>query len=475
MNAVIPRASIAEMVLQRNKAIALFESAHILLGETSRALAEARAVGFSASPSNSYTHASRDEQTSFLTGLHVPEQANFMKQATRMIDTTAWARIMEITDLERLMDKKAKDEFRAQMQQEPPELTEGNVMATLEQFFSTADTIFQRGIAECFSNLDRRFRSHDGWKIGSRVILSYAFNEWGSWSHHRGQRDTLMDIERTFLVLDGRSAKHAYAGIVGAVDAARGGGHGRRQGDVESDYFKIRTFMNGNCHIWFKRDDLLEKVNQLLGAYYNAGIPQEREPEDDGGLFTPKTSLAKNMGYFPTPDAAAATLLERASLYRRDDEPALTVLEPSAGDGALVRLALKEGAIVDAVELHQDRANSLRGIGARRVTCQDFLTLLPSADRLYDRVVMNPPFDRERDIDHVVHALKFLKPDGRLVAIMSAGTEFRETRKSVAFRAMVEKMNGSFRDLPAGSFSSVGTNVNTVILAIRQDGRPTNY
>jgi hypothetical protein len=84
---------------------------------------------------------------------------------------------------------------------------------------------------------------------------------------------------------------------------------------------------------------------------------------------------------------------------------------------------------------------------------------------------MNPPFDRERDIDHVVHALGFLKPDGFLTAIMSAGTEFRETRKSVAFRAMIEKLNGKFRDLPAGSFSSVGTNVNTLYLRVFKDGR----
>jgi hypothetical protein len=84
---------------------------------------------------------------------------------------------------------------------------------------------------------------------------------------------------------------------------------------------------------------------------------------------------------------------------------------------------------------------------------------------------MNPPFDRERDIDHVVHALDFLEPDGFLTAIMSAGTEFRETRKSQAFRALVERMNGKWDDLPPGSFSSVGTNINTMRLRVYKDGR----
>jgi 16S rRNA G1207 methylase RsmC len=34
---------------------------------------------------------------------------------------------------------------------------------------------------------------------------------------------------------------------------------------------------------------------------------------------------------------------------------------------------------------------------------------------------MNPPFARQADIHHVNHALKFLKPDGLLVSVMSAG------------------------------------------------------
>ncbi len=113
-----------------------------------------------------------------------------------------------------------------------------------------------------------------------------------------------------------------------------------------------------------------------------------------------------------------------------------------------------------------------------RVWCADFLKISPETTGLYDRVVMNPPFDRERDIDHVLHAISFLKPGGVLVAIMSAGTELRETKKSKAFRELVEKMSGAgrrwggfhrgdvWRDLPERSFSSVGTNCNTIRLKI---------
>jgi 16S rRNA G1207 methylase RsmC len=86
--------------------------------------------------------------------------------------------------------------------------------------------------------------------------------------------------------------------------------------------------------------------------------------------------------------------------------------------------------------------------------------------QVYDRVVMNPPFDRERDVDHVMHALGFLKPGGRLVAVMSAHTEFAESRKATAFRAHIKKLGGRFSDLPRNSFSEVGTNVNTILLTV---------
>ena len=79
---------------------------------------------------------------------------------------------------------------------------------------------------------------------------------------------------------------------------------------------------------------------------------------------------------------------------------------------------------------------------------------------------MNPPFDRGRDVDHVSHALKLLAPDGVLVAVMSAGVEFREDAKTSDFRAEVKRRGGKFHDLPPGSFASVGTHVNTVLCVI---------
>jgi predicted RNA methylase len=477
---LVPRATVRDMVRRRDAAIVAFAESFTALSAAAAVLDQARAAHAAIDQrcrEDSYLNLTREEERHFLKQLELPKQADFVATARKVVDRRTWSVLIELTDLERIMDKKAKDEMRQALMENVPEATEENIFATLQTFAMDADMIFKRGIANCFTALDRRFRSHDGWKIGGRVILTNAFDEWGHWSHYGNQRDTLHDIDRTFHVLDGDGAPPLYSGIVAAVEASRrDGSWGRRQSERESEYFTVRGFKNGNAHVWFKRDDLVEKVNQLLGEYYGAPIPHEREPDKDTGLHTPKTSLAKNYGFFPTPDAAAAQVLQHVPLYRREGEPVLTVLEPSAGTGNLARLAAKAGAVVDCVEFQARLADDLRRTGLyRKVQCGDFLTLKPDPARLYDRVVMNPPFDRERDIDHVLHALKFLKPDGCLVSIMSASTEFRETRKSIAFRELIEKMHGRWRDLPAGSFASVGTNVNTVVLRVWNDSRTQSY
>lgn len=66
--------------------------------------------------------------------------------------------------------------------------------------------------------------------------------------------------------------------------------------------------------------------------------------------------------------------------------------------------------------------------------------------------------------------MKFLRPRGRLVAIMAAGVLFRQTKAFVAFRAMVENNGGTIERLPEGAFKESGTMVNTVIVTMDKPG-----
>ncbi|QPC87104.1 DUF4942 domain-containing protein [Mesorhizobium sp. NBSH29] len=511
MNAIMPRNTVEDIVSFRNQALELYADAYAKIAEADDAIRAAKKMASRASPGiNSYNDSQIDEIKQFNQAVSLPERDLYLRTARRLIDVNVWSWIVERTDLERLMDKEAKDQLRNQMRYIPdrldrhgqlinqeeidkgmPDVTVENIFATLETFMLDSDHIFRRGVANAFSRLDRRFRSHDGFKIGARLILDYAFNQFGSYSFSTNHRDTLLDIERTFLIVDGQSVKAAYAGIVGQVEQERrqsGKWGDPQQSEHEGAYFKVRCFKNGNAHLWFTRDDLVTKVNQILAEWYGETIGDGQTKEEDP-LNNPKMTPAKRYGFFPTPSAAAGTLVGGVHLtIDADKAQPLRILEPSSGTGNLARLlvhkelptesygrrySIVKQTIVDCVEIQPTYAAALSDERIyNRVFCQDFIRLDPKVTGLYDRVVMNPPFDRERDIDHVVHAMKFLKPTGELHAIMSAGTEFRETKKSLAFRAMMTKFGALWEDLPIGSFSEVGTNVSTVIVRVNMDGHP---
>jgi predicted RNA methylase len=164
--------------------------------------------------------------------------------------------------------------------------------------------------------------------------------------------------------------------------------------------------------------------------------------------------------FFPSPPAVVDRLMHFAEVGEE-----MRVLEPSAGKGAIAYACAEAGAVVDCFELMESNFAALAG-DARlgHVKRADFLEVEP--EPVYDRVVMNPPFLKQADIKHVTHALKFLKPGGLLVAVMSAGVTFRSDARTAQFRDLVDARGGHIEPLPENSFKASGTGVNTVTAVI---------
>lgn len=167
-------------------------------------------------------------------------------------------------------------------------------------------------------------------------------------------------------------------------------------------------------------------------------------------------------GFFPTP----ADVVEQMITYAQI-EPGMKALEPSAGKGNIVGALLEAGARVFAVEQSHTLLAllKLKFAGKAVIIAGDFLEIPPDP---VDRVVMNPPFEDGQDMAHVRHAYRFLNDGGRLVAIMSAGTFFRDDAKTRTFREWLEEVGGEVvEDLPAGTFyHESGTNVATKMVLI---------
>jgi len=160
---------------------------------------------------------------------------------------------------------------------------------------------------------------------------------------------------------------------------------------------------------------------------------------------------------FPTPADLADRMVEAADL-----EPGQNVLEPSAGTGAIIdaiRRKTNHGTAITAVEINPTLAHRLAFfdcLGADRVHPKDFLTCNGDLGK-FDRVLMNPPFENAADVKHILHAISFLKPGGRLVALCANGPRQNDKLKPLA---------SSWETLPADTFKDAGTGVRAALLVI---------
>lgn len=221
-------------------------------------------------------------------------------------------------------------------------------------------------------------------------------------------------------------------------------------------------FPTGRPYAWREAADI-EKAAAAWALLDTVGDASRRQAEDLRQKID-ALKFANIPGYFPTPAAIVARMIEAAAL------PAgARVLEPSAGSGAIADLLREGGHNVECVERHASLRDILQSKG-HKLIASDFLELSPPPypAELFDAVLMNPPFEGGQDCDHVARAWAFVKPGGVLVAIMGAGVTFRAQRPYSAFRAWAEEVGAEFVELPAGAFKESGTGVASVMLTMRK-------
>lgn len=191
--------------------------------------------------------------------------------------------------------------------------------------------------------------------------------------------------------------------------------------------------------------------------------PEQGVPEAISALLDSGTHCwDKDFEYFATPQELVNRMITLAEL-----DLGMKVLEPQAGDGriALAAQARIGQRKVTCYELMPKNCRRLRELGFEVPRETDFLTVKP--EPVFDRVLMNPPFSGGRDMAHITHALGFLKPTGRLVAISSTSWQDGKTAKEAEFRALVESLKQGVEQIPRGAFRESGTDVPTVLLTLK--------
>lgn len=462
-NDLVPHSRLIEILSARDAALEAVDRALSAMKQGFEFACVARSHATTAHRGDRYYEVDRSKSRDYSRIFEDVDVVASREQFRRELDASTWVHLIRSTGMEALMDQTAKDEFIRGLAGDVPPVTEDNIRATLEGLVADSHLIFGRGLARVFINLDRRFRSHDGFKIGSRIVLTHIFDQRGSLNYR--VEEVIRDVERVFSVLDGERGAGAGHTIAAIRKDREGGGFNPRQSVTETPYFRCKAYKNGNLHLWFTRDDLVEKANQTLANYYGAVLPDAVSgAEDTLRERAATTAVSKDLAFYPTPPAVVQRLLARVGL---DDTT--HVLEPSAGEGAIVTAVLRHGSKCTAVEVDPGRAMKLKAMVNRNLTVHacNFLDMPPTPT--YSHVIMNPPFYGRHWMSHVMHAWAFVRPGGFLLSVLPVTAELGASAEHEAFRSWANKNNALrhhslFSDLPAESFAPSGTRIHTVML-----------
>lgn len=175
-----------------------------------------------------------------------------------------------------------------------------------------------------------------------------------------------------------------------------------------------------------------------------------------------KRNLKKEFQFFATPETIADELVYLADLKQSD-----TILEPSAGQGAIIKAINKVCDVIpDCFELMDVNTIVLNKSGLRfKLIGDDFFK---HNGITYSKIIANPPFSKNQDIDHIREMYNCLSKGGRLVSIASESWVFGRQKKQVEFRDWLNFLNAEIIEIEKGAFKESGTMVGGKILVINK-------
>jgi hypothetical protein len=214
----------------------------------------------------------------------------------------------------------------------------------------------------------------------------------------------------------------------------------------------------------------VKKTLDGIGGKWKGGKTQafvfthDPKPLLDEILGGKKVNLKKDFQFFGTPEKLADRLVELAEIDKTH-----TFLEPSAGQGAIIKAIRKlvPKKPIGYCELMQQNKDILKDIDDNILFLEDdFLKF--ALDIKFDRIIANPPFTKNQDIDHLLKMYDCLSDDGILVCMTSTSWFRGSQKKQVAFKEFLEENDAEIIEVDSGVFKESGTNVATLIIKLHK-------
>lgn len=184
-----------------------------------------------------------------------------------------------------------------------------------------------------------------------------------------------------------------------------------------------------------------------------------------------RTKSREGVDYFATPEPVGYKMVQWLQA-----KPGQSLLEPSAGDGAIARW-MPDNTYNTVVEPSRDLTPKLmRNVAGAKVVESTFENF--DLHNKFDGIAMNPPFGHggKTAVEHVAKAYQHLKDGGRLIAIIPDGSACQKhfdkwfygdpEAKRKADRGIADGVLMADIHLPSVTFDRAGTNVNTRMVVI---------
>jgi SAM-dependent methyltransferase len=397
-----------------------------------------------------------------LSDYHLAEPDKVADEWEKHAEKSVWSELINLCGVRSVMTEILRRKLDTDIRTgDVPPITPEAIDSFITALRGDMPTIIDEAIKEAARVLrpqDRQFVTNgDGWALGEKAIVTYAV-QWESYcgfslSYHRDA--ALTAIDNAFHLLDGKGvAKHPDTLTCSIRSAMQAG-----MQFCETPYFRVKFFKNGNAHFTFLRLDLVDALNAKTSDNRTLRDANDAKRTNRKTTRTVRREYS-DLNFFPTPPELAKRLVQMA-----DVAGAKRILEPSAGDGAIlseITSAARRAKIV-AIELDADRARRMRGVDHEKtvVVCMDFMDYEP--DFQFDRIIANPPFSMNRDTLHLQHMVKLLAPGGRLVCVLPGSFPSRRDPVTTSFRSLIGD-RAVIEPLPDDSFKSSGTGVSTVVL-----------
>ncbi|PLC59986.1 restriction endonuclease subunit M [Citrobacter sp. L55] len=201
-----------------------------------------------------------------------PETA--MKAITRNLDRGIWRDLMKKSGMLSVMDAQARDQWYNSLEKDDiPAVSEKNILSTFEQLHQNKGEVFERGVINVFKGLSWDFKSNSPCKFGKKIIVNglVKHDRWGFGLNRGWQRDSLADLERMLMLLDGKPVPDNRADVTRRLSDHI---HENRHSNCyEDQMFAIKYFQKGTEHISFKRSELLDKMNNIVAKHFPSMLP----------------------------------------------------------------------------------------------------------------------------------------------------------------------------------------------------------